>query len=284
MPWVAWVLAAGILLALLVAGAWLIWRRRERRTLQRVACRAERRPVRPRYPVVLAHGLFGFDEIAIGKVRQAYFRGVPARLERSGCVVNMARVARSRGIAARAQDLDSFVRGLDGHKVNIIAHSMGGLDARYAIARLGLGERVASLTTVGTPHRGTPLADMGARLAVGRLLQPLGVWPEAIDDLTVGNMERFNTEVKDLPGVAYGSVVGVTQSKRKMNPLLVPGYLYLKRRHGENDGIVPSASQEWGEVLDRIEADHWAQIGWSLHFDAAEFYAGLMRELRGRGF
>ena len=50
-------------------------------------------------------------------------------------------------------------------KVNIIAHSMGGLDARYAIAKLGLADRVASLVTIGTPHLGTPLANLGARLS-----------------------------------------------------------------------------------------------------------------------
>lgn len=283
-PWVLWALAAAILLALLAAGVWLVWRRRERRTSEQVARHAERRSIRLRYPVVLVHGLFGFDEIVIGKTHHAYFRGVPERLERSGCDVNLAKVARSRGIAARAQDLGAFVRELDGDKVNIVAHSMGGLDARYAIAKLGLGDRVASLITVGTPHRGTPLADAGTHLRVGAFLQSLGVWPEAIDDLTVSSMERFNTEVEDLPGIIYGSVVGVARSKRQMNPLLVPGYLYLKKRVGENDGIVPATSQEWGEVLYRIQADHWAQIGWSRHFDAAEFYATLLRELRGRGF
>ncbi|HZY02105.1 MAG TPA: hypothetical protein VFF02_01300, partial [Anaeromyxobacteraceae bacterium] len=61
-------------------------------------------------------------------------------------------------------------------------------------------------------------------------------------------------------------------------------WLYLKRRAGENDGVVPASSQRWGEVLAEIEADHWAQIGWSRSFDAAEFYARLLRELRGRGF
>ncbi len=233
---------------------------------------------------MLAHGLFGFDEIAIGSVRHAYFRGVPARLERSGCVVSLAKVPRSGPIAVRARELTRFIQGLDEAKVNIVAHSMGGLDARYAIAKLGLDDRVASLTTVGTPHRGTPLAEAGIRFGVGRALQPFGVRVGVLEDLTPRRMESFNAEVEDARRVAYGSVVGVARRKRDMNPLLVPGHLYLKTRAGENDGVVPATSQEWGEVLYRIEADHWAQIGWSRHFDAGEFYALLLEELRGRGF
>src|SRR5207249_8887306 len=56
--------------------------------------------------------------------------------------------------------------------VNIVAHSMGGLDARYAISQLGLGGRVASLITIGTPHLGTPLADAGHAL-FGRITRLL---------------------------------------------------------------------------------------------------------------
>ena len=53
---------------------------------------------------------------------------------------------------------------------------------------------------------------------------------------------------------------------------------------GANDGCVPAVSQPWGEVWGHVDADHWAQIGWSKHFDAAAFYEGILRELRGRGF
>jgi hypothetical protein len=69
-----------------------------------------------------------------------------------------------------------------------------------------------------------------------------------------------------------------------VSPLLLPTYLWLGERSGPSDGVVPAASQRWGEVVRTIAADHWAQIGWSRHFDAAEFYAELLRELRARGF
>jgi hypothetical protein len=68
------------------------------------------------------------------------------------------------------------------------------------------------------------------------------------------------------------------------NPLLWPTHAYLSKRCGPNDGLVPAASQRWGRVLREIEADHWAQVGWSRKFDAAGLYESILRELAGLGF
>lgn len=278
-------LVAALLLlaaALAALGAWL-WRRRR----VRIARRRRRRPARPRapHPVVLVHGLFGFDEIAVGRRRHAYFRGVGPRLERDGRRVVHLRLPALGPVEDRARQLAEGLRALDAPRVIALAHSMGGLDARYAIGRLGAARRVAALVTVGTPHRGTPVADLTAdlagRLGVTRALSLAGVGLEALHDLTGAGLERFNEQVPDVRSVAYGSVVGAVRSRRRMNPLLLPTQLWLADRAGPNDGIVPAASQRWGEVLAEIEADHWAQIGWSRHFDAGGFYARLLRELEG---
>lgn len=272
-----------LILAAAAAGLWLFLRSRRPRLRRR-----RRVPARPRLPVVLVHGLFGFDEIALGRQRHAYFRGVRAALEKDGHSVRVARVAAVGTVAARAAALARCVEEMEARRVNLVAHSMGGLDARWAIARLGLRRRVGALVTVGTPHLGTPLADLSAdlaaRLGLERALAVGGVSLEAFRDLTTASMARFNDEVPDVRGVAYGSVVGVVRRKRRTNPLLVPGYVWLKGRAGPNDGVVPAASQRWGDVLAEVEADHWAQIGWSKHFDAVAFYLGLLRELRAMGF
>jgi hypothetical protein len=68
------------------------------------------------------------------------------------------------------------------------------------------------------------------------------------------------------------------------NPLLWPTHLYLTSRAGANDGIVPALSQRWGNVLREVEADHWAQVGWSLRFDAVALYEEVLRELAALGF
>jgi hypothetical protein len=58
----------------------------------------------------------------------------------------------------------------------------------------------------------------------------------------------------------------------------------LSSRSGPNDGIVPASSQRWGQVLREVEADHWAQVGWSLRFDAVTLYEEILRDLASLGF
>jgi len=270
-----------VLLAAALFSTWLWKRLRLRRRLHREP--------RLRHPIVLAHGVLGFDQINLAGRRHVYFRGVPERLRAMGVEVHRPRVPAVASVSLRAEKLAAAVRALPAQKVNLIAHSMGGLDARYAIARLGLADRVASLTTIGTPHLGTPLADLGMSLLGIRLVGGFRrffkrlVDLDAFHDLTSQRMTVFNGEIPDAPGTVYISVVGRGDAA-EMNPLLWASHLYLNECAGANDGIVPAASQRWGEVLREVQADHWAQIGWSSSFDAPAFYEDLVRELRGRGF
>ncbi|MFQ5479337.1 MAG: esterase/lipase family protein [Candidatus Binatia bacterium] len=244
---------------------------------------------RPRYPVVLVHGMLGFDYVEIGATKHDYFRGVVECLRELGIEVYTPRVAGVAAVAVRAQQLSRQIEMLSAQRVNIIAHSMGGLDARYALARLGLSRRVASLTTIATPHRGTPIADFGTsifgeKLGLRRMLAAAGVDLGAFYDVTTARTLTFNEDVEDAPGVTYGCVVATVDGRKGgLNPLLWPGYNYLSAFAGANDGMVPAKSQVWGDVLAQVEADHLAQVGWSKHFDAMGFFENLMRELRGRG-
>src|SRR5262249_49122301 len=151
-------------------------------------------------------------------LRAEYFRGVAERLRQEGTEVHLLRVAPSGSIAQRAEQLAQLVRSLDTEKVSIIAHSMGGLDARWAISRLGLASRVASLTTVGTPHLGTPVADIGTRLLGEKLgLRRVFTWArldiQAFYDLTTGHLAAFNREAPDAPGVVYASYVASVEEE-----------------------------------------------------------------------
>jgi len=272
-----------IVVAAAAIGVFVVWYGRRRRARPDTL---PRKSTGLRHPVVLAHGLLGFDKIAVGGREHSYFRGVTNHLMRVGAEVHRPRVPSYASIAPRAEALARVIGQIRAHKVNIIAHSMGGLDARYAIAKLGIADRVASLITVGTPHLGTPVADLGARLSeLLKLKALLGrvVDVDAFHDLTTARMEKFNRDVADAPGVVYASVVGRIDRGRA-HPLLWATHAYLSERSGDNDGMVPAASQRWGEVLQEIEADHWAQIGWSPGFDTLAFYEELLRELRGRGF
>jgi triacylglycerol lipase len=293
------VFLAGIAIALVALRRRAATRRAER--LAREARRLGRRELATRYPLVLAHGFMGFDDIQLLGRRHSYFRGVVAGLDArllEAPPIYCPRVPPLASVAVRAERLAAFLRGLDAPRVNLVAHSMGGLDARYALAfaeRLGIGARVASLTTIGTPHRGTPLADLGNRVVkvLGPFLTGAGIDISGLACLTTARMAEFNREVVDVRGVSYGSVVA-TASRDSVHPLLRAGHRYLLRCAGPNDGMVPAASQEWGEVLRRVDADHLAQIGWSFAsplawprrgdaVSAVEMFADLVRELRGRG-
>jgi triacylglycerol lipase len=282
-------LLVGGLCVLGVLGALGLWWWRRRREA-RARAAARRLPSRTlRHPVVLLHGVMGFDEVKLAGRTHAYFRGVPERLRQLGADVHVVRVPATGSVAARAEALARAVRSIDAERVNLIAHSMGGLDARYAISQLGLAPRVASLTTVGTPHQGTPLADvgsqvLGAALGLERLARLLSLSTDAFHDLTTARLQAFNRLQTNAPGVLYASVVGAFGARsRDLNPVLLPTWLYLSRLAGANDGLVPASSQAWGEVLATLEADHWAQVGWSLRFDVERLYQPLFHALRERG-
>lgn len=237
---------------------------------------------RPRYPVVLVHGVMGFDEIAVLGRRREYFRGIAEHLERLGIATHRPTVPPLSSVPRRAERLAAFIDRLGAERVNLIAHSMGGLDARYAITKLGAHRRVASLITIGTPHRGTPIADLGHNFiskALMAVLHRAGFDLKAIEWLTPERLGRFNEDVPDAPGVFYGHVVSIAHAgRRRLHPALKPSHLYLKK-FGESDGLVPAASQVWGEQLAVVETDHWGQIGWSDHFDAPRLYEDLMQAL-----
>jgi triacylglycerol lipase len=108
--------------------------------------------------VVLVHGFPGFTRI--GPIE--YFHGVQAHLEGMfpGLRVMEAALSPVGTVPERAGQLAGLLP--TGEKVHIIAHSGGGLDARYLVSKphgLGRTDLVASITTIGTPHGGTPLAD-----------------------------------------------------------------------------------------------------------------------------
>ena len=241
----------------------------------------------PPLPVVLVHGLFGFDRIGVPGARFDYFRGIARHLEGLGCQAHAVRLPASASVPDRARELVAAIDALPHARIDLIAHSLGGLDARYALTHLGLAQRVRSLVTVGTPHRGTPLADLAVKGPLDwarRIIGALGVPLEALEWLGTDALAAFNAQVVDVPGVRYACVVGGMHRADSVVPLaLIPAHAYLRRIAGPNDGLVPIASQYWGETLAEIEADHFAQIGWRVavrgSFDAAGLYAYVVARL-----
>lgn len=179
---------------------------------------------RPRYPIVLVHGLFGFDELRSGVVYGKYFVGVAEYLRSQGMDVLVPETTPFASLEQRATELNKQILAKGWPRFHIIAHSAGGLDARYAISKLGLADRVVSLTTVSTPHRGTWFADFALAWLLERhqlwsLWDRFGLERQGIYDISVKGMKRFNEEVPDAPGVRYFSFAG-SQSAYQIIPVL----------------------------------------------------------------
>ncbi len=247
-------------------------------------------------PIVLVHGLCGFDRFyALRRPVIDYFPGIREQLQASGNRVLTARVSPTAGVARRAGDLKRFLdQEVPRGPVHIIGHSMGGLDARYMITRLGMAERVLSLTTIGTPHRGSSFADWGVR-NFARLLEPflrlLGMPCQAFRDLTTESCRRFNEDVPNAPGVRYFSVAGQCES-RWVGPEWQLPYRLTSRMEGPNDGVVSVASAAWGEETDVWAGDHLNLVNWPNRRarklgewpKLAPDYGRIVRRLAGAGF
>jgi triacylglycerol lipase len=262
-----------------------------------VAMTAKRSPIPTlRSPIVLVHGLLGYDQLRVlGRPVKDYFPGISARLRSAGNRVYMARVSPTGSVAQRASDLKAFLdRELPGEPVHLIGHSMGGLDSRYLISKLDGADRALSLTTVGTPHRGTPFADWGLH-RFEKLLKPvlgwLGMPHQAFYDLTTAACAKFNQEVPDAPRVRYFSVAG-----RCTGPWLGLGWQLshriVHRAEGPNDGVVSLTSAAYGEGCEVWDGDHLNLINWpnlgacvsGLWQDRGVLYGKLVRRLADEGF
>lgn len=191
----------------------------------------------PPYPIVLVHGFSGWDDI--GPVE--YFFGIKDDLlQARGEAVETPALPPYHAPGVRAlvlaAHLDEILQRTRKAKVHVIGHSQGGLDAREAISTLGYGDRIATLTTVSTPHKGTPVADLaeiapdGTLNAAGRLLGWLigsleGEAPDVaapvadawqpqmtavMRALSVTGANEFNVQNQPDPRVAYFSVAGVS--------------------------------------------------------------------------
>ncbi len=221
---------------------------------------------RLRHPIVLIHGLLGFNRLRMGKMVLAdYFPGISTALREAGNRVVQAQLSPTAGIAERAAQLKELLdQESPEEPVHLFGHSLGGLDARYVISRLNMGSRVLSLTTIGTPHRGTSFADWGTQYLaelVRPVLQFLGLPYQAFYDLTTTSCQRFNEEVPDVASVRYFSVAGQFQCRWSTPEWRLPSHI-LSRKEGPNDGMVSVASATYGENCEVWDANHLNLVNW----------------------
>ncbi len=255
------------------------------------------------YPIVFAHGFFGFEDFA-GAGFADYYWGVRDDLAEVGELdvytpaVDPFNDSTTRGLQLLAA-VEDVVEETGAPMVNLIGHSQGGLDARV-VAHLR-PDLVASVTTVSTPHHGSPIADYALLIPGGAVIDVLvqlfgGPLWGAIDNSTslVASMEQFSTAgiavfnetYPDAPGVAYASIAGRSDNELApaecasddappflsnwagvsdpIDPLFAAAEAIVDGgilSSIPNDGLVRVQDAKWGTFLGCIPADHIDQIG-----------------------
>ena len=261
-----------------------------------------------KYPILMVHGVFFRDWPILN-----YWGRIPEALEKNGAVIYYGNQESASSVEESAHDLSERIRQVlrktGAEKVNVIAHSKGGLDTRYAIDRFGMSECVASLTTINTPHRGCEFADYllekipepqqkAVEKAYNAALKKIGDenpdFMSAVTDLTAEACRKRNEEIKDFDSVYVQSVGSILKHRTSGRFPLNMTHGFVKYFDGKNDGLVGENSFKWGERYQLLEnsrrrgISHADMIDLNREnikgFDVREFYVQLVSDLREKGF
>lgn len=270
--------------------------------------RAHLQICKTKYPILMVHGVFFRDSEKLN-----YWGRVPGELEKNGANLFYGEHQSALSVEESAMELAKRIKEIlqitGCEKLNVIAHSKGGLDCRYAIANLGVASYIASFTTINTPHRGCGFADYllnkipenvqtkvaGTYNATAkRLGDSTPDFLRAVQDLTVTACEIKNGLCPLPQGIycqSYGSVLGqATNGKFPLNF----SYPLVKYFDGPNDGLVSAQSFSYGEKYTLLKTggkrgiSHADMIDLNREnipgFDVREFYVQLVAELKEKGF
>ncbi len=262
---------------------------------------------RTRYPILFVHGVFFRDFKHLN-----YWGRIPDELIQNGATVYYGRHQSAASVEDSAAELadriQCIVEQTGCEKVNIIAHSKGGLDCRWAISCLGAAPYVASVTTINSPHRGCLFAehllqkipkstlDFMAR-SYNQTMKKLGDknpdFIASVKDLTQSRCQQLNKQMPDQPNI-YCQSVGSKLNRAISGkfPLNI-SYPMVKRFDGANDGLVSIDSFEWGQAYTFLSTDQNRGISHGdvidLYrenipgFDVREFYVQMVSDLKVRG-
>ncbi len=234
--------------------------------------------IRIRKPVLLAHGLGAVGSM----VKKSLLHDECMLYREHGICAYAPNVVPYTNIEIRAKAwakiVDQILKETGADSIHVIAHSMGGLDFRHLITNLGYHDRIFSLTTLATPHRGTSLPDLFLtapdiiKKASIDLINWFGnsIFPTEESNLMGALKElrpeyiinTFNPQTPDHPDVTYQSVTascgkGTTHSIPK---LLIPFNNFIHEKDGINDGYVPQESMRYGKEIFSTTLSHSSQI------------------------
>lgn len=255
-----------------------------------------------KYPVVLVHGMMVKDFSF-----WPAFRGITDFLRKQNVTVYTSNQDGLGSVSSNAAQLKEEIlailakEGCD--KVNLIAHSKGGVDARFMISKLGMEQNVASLTTLSTPHHGSGLSAklltmphfMAKAIAffADTFYRILGdCQPDILrlgQELTAQAMDAFNEAVPNAPGVYYQSFSSTAPGKKAFLRF-IPYQISRYCEQDDTDGMVAVKSSKWGNYRGSMgaELDHFKMVG--IYGSKKKltgvglFYLHIIHELRNMGF
>lgn len=255
-----------------------------------------------KYPVVLVHGMMAKD-FSFWRA----FRGITGFLKKQNVTVYVTNQDGVGAIATNAEQLkieiEAILQRENCEKVNIIAHSKGGLDARYMISKLHMADHVASLTTLSTPHHGSGLSEK--LLQMPRFLSKTVAFftdiffrilgdqkPDILklgQELTAPEMEKFNESVPNAPGIYYQSFSS-TAPHKKAFLRFIPYQISRYCEQDDTDGMVSVTSSQWGNYRGSVggNIDHFQMVGVygteKKLTGVGLFYLHIIQELQTMGF
>lgn len=269
--------------------------------------RADSKICATKYPIIMVHGV-GFRDLRWFN----YWGRIPKELVQNGAEIYYGHQEAWAVLEKNAQiikeKIEAVLKETGCEKVNIIAHSKGGLDSRYCISALGMADKVASLTTICTPHRGSELVPFLRKMPEGlfRLICNLvddmfraygdetpDIYHSALQ-LTPEYCREFNEKYPNKEGVYYQSFTSVMKHGYGNSVLCIP-YFFMKRCAGpNNDGLVEENSAKWGEFKGTFRAQGWRGVSHAdmidlqrkdyKGFDVIEVYVEIVKELKAMGF
>ena len=253
------------------------------------------------YPIVLVHGMMAKD-FHFWRA----FRGISSFLKEQGYTVYVTNQDGVGAVSTNAAQLKAEILDIlkkeNCEKVNLIAHSKGGVDSRYMISCLDMAGSVASLTTLSTPHHGSGFSEQLLKMP-HFLMNTIAFFtnlfyricgdrkPDIIQlgqDLTQASMEQFNRDVPDAPSVYYQSYSSAVTGKKADIP--IPYKVSRRCEQDETDGMVSVSSSQWGNYRGKIgnNMDHFKMVGIygskKKLADVGLFYLQIIQQLQTMGF
>jgi len=259
-----------------------------------------------KYPIVLIHG-HGWRD---GKLF-SYWGRIPKTLESQGAEIYYGNQDAYGSIEENAKiikrSVQKALKRSGSEKVNLIAHSKGGQEARRMISKLKMGAYVASLTTISTSHHGSRTMDFAFRFPkiffkiaavfVNFRFKMMGDkkpdFYQSSLEMTAKYCTKFNKRHPDAEDVYYQSYAPVMKYPIS-DPFMMLSYLVVKIFDGDNDGLVGEWSTKWGDFQGVLKGKYIRGISHADSCDLYRFntpglnvpqiYVGIVERLKKKGF